>query len=556
MILSYDTPTLTMTTQPLDYSSVPIAAPVATPVAPPIDRTVRPWQIAVLALIVIVASGLRFGLIGTPVYELDEYWHAELSTGRGSAQNHQPKNVLYDPGPRVTSLKDAPPWWKVWSHMDDTVHPPLYPQLLRFWRAMIGEGPGESRSLGALANVLSILVLFDVARRLHGTRTALWAAAIMAVAAPQIMLARTLRGYSTALLFMLCLADVVVSLEQHPAKPRRRLILLGLLTLCSALTHYFTTFILTAIGIYALLRGRGRVRSGAILAMCVAAIVFLLVWGPWMLPQRTTLPAKTDDWINDGWPGHTARVAEWATSLPLRMLFEPRTSATRYAILGATLFIVPIFLLRRRRDLLLWVFWLWLSMLPLLAMDLLRDTKHLFHIRYIMAAGPAVFALLAAMLNHVPQVTLRTALPAVSVLACMLSIGSAFEEPRIEYDELAQFIDDRIRPDEPVVIYAQHGSWGGNALFLVLTGQSKSYPWPLVMLDQKPAPQSLLAQLRANGSVWLLCENESLEPGEILPGGRAFMPESIHFANHMTAWHVMFDASTSAPPTAATQSSR
>src|SRR5262245_43876332 len=121
--------------------------------APPVSSRPRAWQFALLALIVVVASGLRFGLIGTPVYELDEYWHAELATSLGSAQNHQPNNVLYDPGPRVTSLKDAPPWWKVWSHMDDTVHPPLYPVLLRFWRAAIGDGPGESRSLGALLNV-------------------------------------------------------------------------------------------------------------------------------------------------------------------------------------------------------------------------------------------------------------------------------------------------------------------------------------------------------------------------------------------------------------------
>src|SRR4051794_39638851 len=89
-------------------------APESTPaLAPPIDSRVRRWHIVVLALIVIVASGLRFGLIGVPVYELDEYWHAELSTGRGSAQNHQPKNVLFDPGPRVTSLKDAPPFYRL-----------------------------------------------------------------------------------------------------------------------------------------------------------------------------------------------------------------------------------------------------------------------------------------------------------------------------------------------------------------------------------------------------------------------------------------------------------
>src|SRR3954467_12407684 len=91
----------------------PIDAP-----APQPSREVRPWAWAVLALIVLVAAGLRLGRIGGPVYELDEYWHAELSSGRGSVHNHQPTNQIFIPGPKVTGLTDAPPWWRVWSHMD------------------------------------------------------------------------------------------------------------------------------------------------------------------------------------------------------------------------------------------------------------------------------------------------------------------------------------------------------------------------------------------------------------------------------------------------------
>ncbi|MBC8105132.1 MAG: glycosyltransferase family 39 protein [Anaerolineae bacterium] len=535
-----------MTLPPLDYSSLPNASPAA----PVIDRRVRPWQIAVLALIVIVASGLRFGLIGTPVYELDEYWHAELSTGRGSAQNHQPKNVLYDPGPRVTSLQDAPPFFKVWSHMDDTVHPPLYPLLLRLWRALIGEGPGQSRSLGALLNVLSIIVLFDIARRLHGTTTALWAATIFAVAAPQIILARSLRGYTTGLFALLCLADVIVSLEQNNKKPLKCLIAIGLFALLSALSFYFTLFVLTSIGLYSMLRLRGRARLGALAAMVVAGVVFVAIWGPWMLPQRATLPANTDNWIYDGWAGHGKRVAEWATSLPLRMLFEPRKSAAGFAILGATLFVVPIIFLRKRRDLLFWVLWLWCSTLPLLAMDLIRDTKHLFHIRYSMAAGPAVFALLAALLRHAPQITVRNVLPAVAVLACILSIGSAYEEPRLEYDALAQFIDERIQPGEAVVIYDVPKRWVGNALFLTLTGESKTYPWPMVMLDQFPAPPELHAQLRGKRGAWLITESQLPLPSEILPGARE--AEWIYIPHVALIRHVLFEEPTTTPTTSPT----
>src|SRR5215207_7057693 len=125
----------------------------------------------------------------------------------------------------------------------------------------------------------------------------------MAVAAPQIILSRTLRGYTTGLFFLLCLADTIVSLEQKPARALKRLIAVGLFALLSALSFYFTLFVLTAIGFYSVIRLRGRVRWGALAAMVAGGVVFLIIWGPWLLPQRATLPAKTDDWINDHIPG-------------------------------------------------------------------------------------------------------------------------------------------------------------------------------------------------------------------------------------------------------------
>src|SRR5205814_8927812 len=99
-------------------------------------------------------------------------------------------------------------WWHVWSHTDGAVRPPLYPIALRLWRAIFGEDEADSRALGAFVSVVSILLLFDVARRLHGTSAALWACALMAVASPQIALARTLRGYTFGLMLLLGVAGI------------------------------------------------------------------------------------------------------------------------------------------------------------------------------------------------------------------------------------------------------------------------------------------------------------------------------------------------------------
>src|SRR5207247_1519759 len=120
---------------------------------------------------------------------------------------------------------------------------------------------------------------------------------------------------------------------------------------------------------------------------------------------------------------------------------------------GAALYFVPLFFLRRRPDLLFWIIWLWCMAGGLTAMDLGRGTKHLFHVRYTMAAGPAVYALFAALLRDFgvddggarSRIT-SNFLPAVTTMACLLSLGAAFEEPQADYREMARFIDAGYAP--------------------------------------------------------------------------------------------------------------
>src|SRR5438046_7857121 len=94
----------------------------------------------VLAGILALAGALRCARMGFGSLTFDEQWHLELSTGRGSPHVRLPDDVLIPSAPAVTSLADAPPWWKVWTNMDFVVHPPLYCTLLRIWREIFGGG--------------------------------------------------------------------------------------------------------------------------------------------------------------------------------------------------------------------------------------------------------------------------------------------------------------------------------------------------------------------------------------------------------------------------------
>src|SRR5215207_981705 len=59
--------------------------------------------------------------------------------------------------------------------------PPLYYALAWFWTQITGTGEWGLRSLSALAGVATVPVGFLIGRELHGRRTGLWVAALVAV---------------------------------------------------------------------------------------------------------------------------------------------------------------------------------------------------------------------------------------------------------------------------------------------------------------------------------------------------------------------------------------
>src|SRR3954453_14433081 len=154
------------------------------------------WVTSVLLIsILAIAAVARFAYITHYCYHFDEAWNDEVSTGRGSLHIRLPRNQLIENVPKPTSLVGALPWWRIWANMDNVTHPPLYIIVLRWWRDVFGESPGISRACSAVLSTLGVLIFFDVGRILHGTKTALWASLIMALAAGRIELAQEVRPY-------------------------------------------------------------------------------------------------------------------------------------------------------------------------------------------------------------------------------------------------------------------------------------------------------------------------------------------------------------------------
>src|SRR5438067_7292528 len=236
------------------------------------SRRHRFGLLALLLAICGIAALTRSAHINRYAYFFDEAWNDELSTGRGSLHIRLANDVLYDNVPKPTSLSGAPGWWHIWANMDHVTHPPLYIIVLRLWRDVFGESPIVSRACSATFSVLAILLLFDIARLLHGNAAALWACLIMALAGAQIELAQEVRPYAVLLVMSLGALSAMVRIEKlGPTTPR-------MIALCAfaagmALTHYFAAPAAVALGVYALIRLRGRARRNAMIALLIAAAI-------------------------------------------------------------------------------------------------------------------------------------------------------------------------------------------------------------------------------------------------------------------------------------------
>ncbi|MDP9174997.1 MAG: glycosyltransferase family 39 protein [Planctomycetota bacterium] len=175
-----------------------------------------------LAFIVLVAALLRFAQISGPSLWLDEIWSIEMAMGRGSLHDLLPDGIIRRDQPNLTSLAAAAPWWNVWTHCNNIIHPPLYFIILRWWLDFTGTGPVGARGFSAFCSLAGILVLFDVCRLLHGGRAALLAAAIMAIASAQVDIGQDARSYPLLIFFGLSCCDVLIRIEKSGAAPARR----------------------------------------------------------------------------------------------------------------------------------------------------------------------------------------------------------------------------------------------------------------------------------------------------------------------------------------------
>lgn len=391
-----------------------------------------------LCVLIAICGFLGLYRLDSKPYVLDEMWTVEITLGRGSLHRHIPLNQIIE-APPFYSLEQALPWWNLWTHIEIT-HPPLYAILLRWWEDLFGDGDTSGRLFSVAAAIVAVAALFDVVRLQAGLQCAVWAGLIMALACPQVEYSRITRGYTMLTAVTLLMADAMMRIQLLGIS-RRRIICLTVALFAVAFTHYFAAGTLMALFAYAWIRIPEHRRT-VLYAYLLVGLIFALAWGPFMWQQRHLF--STDDpataFLTDsGIPNHAGATALRCLLAPVNLLFPVSRSFTPVAaVLGAAFYLSPLWSLRKSPFVLMW--WLWFAgtIAVVAALDFTRGTDHLYYIRYILLAGPPVYAIIPLLSGAIN----RRAMAVVSLLAvigCLVHLPGVYapnpaDPRRLVYD--------------------------------------------------------------------------------------------------------------------------
>ena len=267
-------------------------------------ESTRRWQWVALALILVLALGLRF-------YRLDaqSFWNDE-GTSIALAQRDFgtiTRNAAHD------------------------IHPPLYYYLLHLWVSLFGPSELAARSLSALAGVGMVVGTFVLGRRLFSGITGLLAALLAAIAPFQVYYSQETRMYALATLFGLMSMLIYQRLLAQYARDRLSeargwavlYIISGVLAIY---THYYALSLLLAQNLGMLAWWVIRRRRGRAAWLSTARRL-----GHWGLTQALILLCYVP-WLVISWDSLTG----WPAVSPPLSLSEFLGEAARVLLLGVT----------------------------------------------------------------------------------------------------------------------------------------------------------------------------------------------------------------------------
>lgn len=278
----------------------------------------------------------------------------------------------------------------------------VYHILLHFWLGL-GRTEFMVRLLSVIFAVATIMVVYEVARRLFGLRVAAWSAGLLAVSPFHIWYSREARMYVLAGLF----AWLAVLAVVERVRGRRTLWLWAAYVLCAALglyTHTFSALVVAALNVWVgLVLILERDRRAMVWEWLAANAALLVASVPWFIGITAQQSQGWWTWIAEkhGAPG-LKQLLLLPVDFALGTIRPPYPWAFWLAagFFGLALLLGAIPPVPRRRD----VWWqsggrewscaMVLAVLPAVLAFALSQVKPMFVLRYMVPFVPA-FAIVA-----------------------------------------------------------------------------------------------------------------------------------------------------------------
>jgi hypothetical protein len=293
---------------------------------------------------------------------------------------------------------------------------------------------------------------------------------------------------------------------------RRRWSVLAVATLATLLTHYFCLG--TVLGLAAVaMTARRELRRPLLTAFVLAAVVFAVVWAPFMWQQRHLF--ATDDpntlFLTAGASNHVALTALRAVLAPVAVCLPyPTGNAIPVAAtFGLAVLIVPLIPALRRRSpsLPFWWCWTWGTIGVVAALDFTRGTNHLAFPRYFLLAGPGVYALVIGLARAMGgrHRRLIAGIAIATLASCAIAVPNAdvypFADPRV----LVADLPVQPGPEDLLVFAAAPSELVGVESAFLTVNRYLPRPTPRVFaILTRPADEAVLAAARRSRVVFLV----------------------------------------------------
>ena len=443
---------------------------------------------------------------------------------------------------RVHRLEDKNVWWDeglaIWAARKDLVsislwtagdvHPPFYFWLLHYWVKLVGESEFAARFLSLLWGVLSVALIYPMAKRLINRPAGMLAAILMATARFHIWWSQEMRMYILATFLALLSLHFFIQL---PKGDKKIWLFYILATTAGLYTLYLVILVILIENLFILLTRRSR---SFMLRWVLSQMTVLFLFAPWLylaLAHMRTWSVSTPFDLSS-----LLRLYWLLLPLGISIHIERYTwLALGYFLISA----VGLVLLRHKEEAGLLLL---LSLaLPPLAVYLISLPRGFFYTprveaRYFILFAPSFYILMACGLAFAGSKSRFFGI--LTSLFVLLSFGWTLREyyaarwPSDEYQSLSATLRAYRRPNDAVVLHTDQ-PWP------VFDYYAK-VPWhgiPNAMRLTPEATEGLLAPIwEKSEGLWLVLNKDArrIDPQGYVEGWlseRALAMETFHFVS-------------------------